>query len=105
MATILEGIYNEIKVINGVAPLMQPVNPKQVPDYHTIIKNPMDLLQVRNRIAANKYELRSQFISDLNLIYENSMTYNGPGHPITEASKHVDLLGLIFIQIHLLSAL
>ena len=49
----------------------------------------MDLQQIRNKITENKYELRSQFMSDLALILNNSKKYNGVFNPITEAAKLV----------------
>jgi hypothetical protein len=63
LATILDEILVELKSIPGAEHLLHPVNPKKVLDYYKIVKNPMDLLQVRSRISANKYELRSQVSS------------------------------------------
>ena len=89
LSSILLDVFNELKTIAGVEHLWQPVNAKFVPDYYDIISAPMDLQQIRNRVNDNKYELRSQFMSDLKLIHENSLKYNGPIDPITRAAKEV----------------
>lgn len=60
LGSILDEILIELKSIPGAEHLLYPVNSKKVTDYYNIVKNPMDLLQVRTRISANKYELRSQ---------------------------------------------
>jgi len=53
----------------------------------------MDLQQIRARITENKYALRSQFLSDLHLMLENSKLYNGLGHPITNAATQILEIG------------
>ncbi|KAI6202978.1 Transcription initiation factor TFIID subunit 1 [Aphelenchoides besseyi] len=100
MSSILLDIFNELKSVNGVDPLMKPVNSKVVPDYYKIIKNPMDLQQVRNRINEYQYELRSQFLADLSLIVNNSEVYNGVTHPITVAAKTTCEIALRMIKEH-----
>ncbi|KAI6241578.1 hypothetical protein M3Y99_00317400 [Aphelenchoides fujianensis] len=50
MSIILTEIFNDLKQVEGVSALMKPVNPKEVRDYYDVVKNPMDLQQVRNRI-------------------------------------------------------
>lgn len=92
-ATILHDIFNELKNMPGSAQFMHPVTAREAPDYHSIIKTPMDLLQIRTHITANKYELRTQFMVDLALIVENSKLYNGEAHPITASATRV----LIFL--------
>ncbi|KAI6182467.1 Transcription initiation factor TFIID subunit 1 [Aphelenchoides bicaudatus] len=89
LASILEEILLELKNISGAEHLLHPVNQKQVADYYDIVKTPMDLLQIRSRISANKYELRSQFMADLVLILRNTRMYNGPQHPITIAAEQI----------------
>ncbi|CAD5206503.1 unnamed protein product [Bursaphelenchus okinawaensis] len=89
LSTLLLEIFNEIKSIEGVDPLMQPVNPKLVKDYYDIIANPIDLQKIRKNINDNKYELRRQFMTDLVLMLDNAKKYNGPAHPITVAANKV----------------
>uniref|UniRef100_A0A914H2H9 Bromo domain-containing protein n=1 Tax=Globodera rostochiensis TaxID=31243 RepID=A0A914H2H9_GLORO len=89
MASVLMEILNELKNIDGSEHFACPVNIRKVPDYLEVVKKPMDLQQIRKNVSENKYELRRQFLEDLTQILANSITYNGPGHPITEAARRM----------------
>ena len=56
--------------------------PKTVPKYYDIIKNPMDLKTMAEKLQSNKYKDKNQFLQDLDLIVKNCKTYNKPGSPI-----------------------
>lgn len=62
MGSLLMDIITELKTINGSEHLLFPVNSKQVKDYYTIIKEPMDLQKVKNKIIAGDYALRKDFL-------------------------------------------
>lgn len=53
-----------------------------IPDYPSIIKNPMDLGTVLNKIRERKYEDPYQFRDDVRLIWANCQTYNGSTTPV-----------------------
>ncbi|VBB26358.1 unnamed protein product [Acanthocheilonema viteae] len=89
MSIVLSEIFNDVRSVSGCEEIMFPVNPKKVPDYYNIIKEPMDLQQIKKKISENKYELRRQFLYDIKLIMDNSILYNGGGHPITITAKNV----------------
>ncbi|KAJ3350756.1 Transcriptional activator spt7 [Allomyces javanicus] len=55
------------------------VSVRDVPDYYTIIKNPMDFTRMRNKMLQFEYKSKNDFLKDLDLIYTNCMTYNS--HP------------------------
>ncbi len=56
--------------------------PATVPKYHEIIKNPMDLKTMADKIKSNKYKSKREFLQDLNLIVKNCKTFNKPGSQI-----------------------
>ena len=56
---------------------MEPIKRKEVADYYEIITNPMDLGTIRRKITAGFYSNSEEFLSDVKLIYENSLEYNG----------------------------
>uniref|UniRef100_A0AAF5PPD9 Bromodomain containing protein n=1 Tax=Wuchereria bancrofti TaxID=6293 RepID=A0AAF5PPD9_WUCBA len=89
MSIVLSEIFNDVRSVSGCEEIMFPVNPKKVPDYYNIIKEPMDLQQIKTKISENKYELRRQFLYDIKLIMDNSILYNGGGHSITITAKNV----------------
>ncbi|CAA7031423.1 unnamed protein product [Microthlaspi erraticum] len=51
-------------------------------DYFTIIKHPMDLGTVKNKLASGTYSCPSEFSADVRLTFSNAMTYNPPGHDV-----------------------
>ncbi|XP_073039657.1 uncharacterized protein [Primulina eburnea] len=74
----LELILNIIqrKDIYGV--FAEPVDPEELPDYHGVIKNPMDFGTVRNKLSNGLYTTLEQIESDVCLICSNAMQYNAP---------------------------
>ncbi|XP_039621778.1 transcription initiation factor TFIID subunit 1 isoform X1 [Polypterus senegalus] len=70
-------------------PFHHPVNKKFVPDYYKVIENPMDLDNIRKNISKHKYQNREVFLEDVNLIYTNSVKYNGPDSPYTKTAQEI----------------
>ncbi|KAJ8563509.1 hypothetical protein K7X08_031961 [Anisodus acutangulus] len=54
----------------------------KVPDYFTVIKQPMDLGTVRSKLHSGEYLSPLQFKADVTLTFKNAMTYNPPGNAI-----------------------
>ena len=71
------------------APFRSPVNPVQVPDYYTIIKNPIDLGMIHSKCALGEYDDIAQLMSDVMLMVENCAKYNGEEHPVVALSQKV----------------
>lgn len=87
---MIKGITSEqkkkcIKIVDDIfkrpisAMFHDPVDPvlDEVPDYFDYIKTPSDLSTVRQRLNENKYSTIAEFKNDMNLIWENAITYNG----------------------------
>uniref|UniRef100_A0A7N0V689 Uncharacterized protein n=1 Tax=Kalanchoe fedtschenkoi TaxID=63787 RepID=A0A7N0V689_KALFE len=51
-------------------------------DYHAIIKHPMDLGTVKDRLTTNWYESPMEFAEDVRLTFRNAMTYNPKSHDV-----------------------
>lgn len=58
-------------------PFMRPVDPvrDEAPDYFDVIKEPMDLSSVSNKLQSGQYRDRFQFKEDVELIFRNAKTY------------------------------
>ena len=75
---------------------MNPVPKDTFPTYREKVKNPMDLSTIRDRLTRRYvYRTREPLLADLQLIADNSATFNGPDNPITlearamfEEAKH-----------------
>ena len=61
-----------------------PVDPNEsyADDYFKIIARPMDLTKVLNKLNDNKYTNVVSFEDDLNLIWQNAMTFNRKPSPL-----------------------
>ncbi len=57
-------------------PFLNKVTKRDVPDYHNVIKNPMDLGTVMKNLKNLVYRTKASFVHDLMLIWENCLTYN-----------------------------
>lgn len=51
-------------------------------DYYVIIKKPMDLGTVKNKLNKNGYKSPSEFAEDVKLTFGNAMTYNRKGQDV-----------------------
>lgn len=69
-------------------PFRAAVDPVLYPDYTTVVDMPMDLGTVREALVAGEYESFRQFRKDIELIFNNSKTYN------TERRSHIHKLTL-----------
>ncbi|PKI83009.1 hypothetical protein MVES_002777 [Malassezia vespertilionis] len=58
-------------------PFIRPVDPvrDEAPDYFEVIKEPMDLSSVSNKLESGQYKDRFAFKDDVELIFKNAKTY------------------------------
>lgn len=68
-----------------------PVDPIKLglKDYFNIVKEPMDLGTVKNKLYTNVYHSHVEVARDIRLVFRNACLYNPPSHPIHEAAKHL----------------
>lgn len=48
-------------------------------DYYTIIKQPMDMSQIKRKLENHEYSRSQECIDDFRLMFSNCITYNKPG--------------------------
>ncbi|KAI8463857.1 MAG: hypothetical protein J3K34DRAFT_388846 [Monoraphidium minutum] len=62
----------------------KPVDPirQKIPDYPTIVKNPMDLGTVGEKLKLRVYKDPADFAGDMRQIWDNAALYNGAAHPV-----------------------
>ncbi|KAI3673811.1 hypothetical protein L6452_39941 [Arctium lappa] len=56
----------------------EPVDPEELPDYHDVIKHPMDFATIRKKLAKGTYLTLNEFENDVFLLCRNAMQYNAP---------------------------
>lgn len=72
MVTLLSELTNH----PSAWPFAIPVNREEVGDYYDVIKEPMDLSTMENKLENDKYETFDQFLYDARLIFNNCRSYN-----------------------------
>ena len=61
-----------------------PLRLLQVPDYLMVVKRPMDFSTVLTNIDEHKYVTVAEFMSDVDLIWQNALEYNPDSDPMGE---------------------
>ncbi|KAI8096760.1 uncharacterized protein BX664DRAFT_65711 [Halteromyces radiatus] len=74
-------IYNKLQKHRAAAVFLQEVNEELdgAPGYYDIIKNPMDLGKIKNKVDEKVYTSFSQFEADVRLMLNNCYIFNLPG--------------------------
>lgn len=77
--------------LKGAYWFLEPVDPVKfnIMDYFDIIARPMDLSTVRKKLSHNCYKSASEFVQDMNLIWDNCYRYNGEAHDISKCAKEL----------------
>lgn len=65
-----------------------PVSEEEAPDYFAMIKEPMDLGTVSDKLRAEAYTTPAAWKADVELVWKNATLYNGRKHAVTAAAKH-----------------
>ncbi|CAI4232066.1 unnamed protein product [Auanema sp. JU1783] len=71
-------------------PFLEPVNAKEVPDYYDIIRKPIDLRTMMNKIKNRCYDSPEDVREDLSLLISNCKLYNEEGSEIFECAVQLD---------------
>ena len=61
-----------------------------IPDYPTLVQNPMDFATIKSKLKEQKYQRIQEFMEDMELVFFNCRIYNG-----TETE-----VGKIGVQVH-----
>ncbi|EFN55691.1 hypothetical protein CHLNCDRAFT_133959 [Chlorella variabilis] len=68
----------------------EPVNPAQVPDYYTIIKNPVCFKDIRQRLATGQYAGPEAFYADMDQLVYNCLLYNPAGSYVRGLGQKIE---------------
>ena len=84
-------LIQNIKRTQNAVHFNQPVDfvALKIPTYPDIIKNPMDLRTMEEKLKANDYSSVDNFVSDFNQIVENTRIFNGPEHLVTKCAYSI----------------
>lgn len=61
-----------------------------IPDYHKLIKKPMDLGTVGEKLRGGEYENAKEFEADVRLVFANCYKFNPPEHLVHQSGKSLE---------------
>ncbi|KAM9967988.1 hypothetical protein ACTFIW_002416 [Dictyostelium discoideum] len=76
LSNIFERILDKLRTNDEFIAFRHKVTPKLAPDYHKVIKNPIDLTTMRDRNRHWEYKSKNQFIDAIKLMVANCFEYN-----------------------------
>ena len=87
---LLERLRNS-KKIKAAAAFLQPVNPVAlgIPTYLDIVKTPMDMSTMEQKLKSDQYPTVNAFLADFNTMVQNSATFNGREHAVSQAGLNL----------------
>ncbi|XP_065338949.1 bromodomain adjacent to zinc finger domain protein 1A [Cloeon dipterum] len=75
-AQLLRAVLEDLMGHSEAWPFLRPVSKQEAPDYHSIIKKPMDLGTMKYKLNQMDYRNNSEFLADAHLIFDNCEMYN-----------------------------
>ncbi|XP_035705424.1 bromodomain-containing protein 3 isoform X3 [Folsomia candida] len=100
-------LTNQLKYLNQVVvksiwrhhfswPFQTPVDAValKIPDYHKIIKKPMDLGTIKRRLENNYYRESKECLNDFKTMFTNCYVYNKPGEDIVVMAQTLEKIFL-----------
>ncbi|KAH3763138.1 bromodomain domain protein [Pelomyxa schiedti] len=83
-----KSIINSLRKHKLASVFNQPVNPQRdgAPDYFEVIKKPMDLGTIKEKLETGMYNEVRDFVEDVQQVWKNACMYNVPGTEIHQWS-------------------
>ncbi|XP_056608103.1 nucleosome-remodeling factor subunit BPTF [Triplophysa dalaica] len=86
----LKRILRSLQTHKMAWPFLEPVDPNDAPDYYGIIKEPMDLLTMEERIQKHFYSKLTEFVADMTKIFDNCRYYNPSDSPFYQCAEFLE---------------
>ncbi|KEF56857.1 histone acetyltransferase [Exophiala aquamarina CBS 119918] len=83
-------LLNDMQNHTAAWPFAQPVNKDEVPDYYEVIKEPMDLSTMEERLQNDLYPRPEDFVKDAKLIFDNCRRYNNETTPYAKSANKLE---------------
>ncbi|KAG8533790.1 histone acetyltransferase [Bacidia gigantensis] len=91
-------LLNDMQNHGSSWPFTQPVNKDEVADYYDVIKEPMDLNTMEDKLDRDMYPIPEDFIKDAKLIFDNCRKYNNENTPYTKSANKLEKFMLAQIK-------
>ena len=83
-------LLNAMQNFHSAWPFVKPVDKDEVADYYDVIKEPMDLSTMENKLEADQYATPEDFISDAQLMFRNCRRYNDETSPYAKCANKME---------------
>lgn len=70
-------VLNKLKEHEDSWPFLEPVDEDDAPDYYKVVKTPMSLQHMEDKLDSGKYKTLAEFKQDFRLMLANCKQYNG----------------------------
>ncbi|XP_028841300.1 nucleosome-remodeling factor subunit BPTF isoform X3 [Denticeps clupeoides] len=91
----LRRILRSLQTHKMAWPFLEPVDPNDAPDYYGVIKEPMDLSTMEERVQRRYYNKLTEFVADMTKIFDNCRYYNPSDSPFYQCAE---VLESFFVQ-------
>ncbi|XP_040210857.1 ATPase family AAA domain-containing protein 2 isoform X2 [Rana temporaria] len=88
LRVFLRDVTHRIDIDKRFRAFTKPVDLEEVPDYVTVIAQPMDLSTVISKIDLHKYHTVNEYLKDIDLICSNALEYNPDKDPGDRMIRH-----------------
>ena len=84
----MKKVISNLKKSNASASFRQPVDymALKIPTYPDVVKQPMDLSKIDQKLKVDGYSKVSDFVYDFDLIVGNCVLFNGRDHAVTQTA-------------------
>ncbi|KAF9222004.1 Bromodomain-containing protein [Gyrodon lividus] len=87
--TVIGMLHSQISQHRNGNIFHNPIKNSEAPDYHEIIKRPMDLKTIKARVKDGIISNSLEFQRDVYLMFANAMMYNRPGSDIYQMAEEM----------------
>ncbi|CAL8257563.1 unnamed protein product [Arctogadus glacialis] len=91
----LRRILRSLQAHKMAWPFLEPVDTNDAPDYYRVIKEPMDLSTMEDRLQRRDYVKLTEFVADMTKIFDNCRYYNPSDSPFYQCAE---VLENFFVQ-------
>ncbi|XP_032078684.1 ATPase family AAA domain-containing protein 2 [Thamnophis elegans] len=88
LRNFLRNVTHRLAIDKRFRAFSKPVDLHEVPDYVTVIKQPMDLSTIISKIDLHKYLSAKDYLKDIDLICSNALEYNPDRDPGDRLIRH-----------------
>ena len=86
---VINMLHSQISQHRSGTIFHNPIKPSEAPDYHDIIKRPMDLKTIKARVRDGLINSSLEYQRDIYLMFANSLMYNRPSSDIFRMAEEV----------------